>query len=374
MRGASDDDATIELKPGARRPGARGSGARGPHRSGAHGSGVQGSDAKGLGAEALSVPTRRRLFATLAVGTGAAAVAGCGICGWLLWPRHAVLPPAPAMALVPPRPLPAPAPPERFAITTADEATILAHVAEHLTVFQFADNPNIMVLDFPSLRMQGEMLNRIASLTEKAGLPHNRVLNDADLDAAIRARGDTMETYYYGHDYPAGALAGFFALADQERIALDPQEQELRALLQQLGWFAPGALGGLISLTRTNETITEATRATILHHELSHGEFFSDPDYARYVHGFWLTEMTDDERKTFRQFLGSMDYDVHLEELMYNEMQAYLMFTYDPRFFLPANVNMKPERRVELQVAFLKNMPESWLKMSLARHLRQAAD
>jgi hypothetical protein len=29
---------------------------------------------------------------------------------------------------------------------------------------------------------------------------------------------------------------------------------------------------------------------------------------------------------------------------------------------------------VELQVAFLKNMPESWLKMSLARHLRQAAD
>jgi len=355
MRGAADDDATIELKPGARRPGARAPGARG---SGTHGSGAQG-----LGAEALGVPTRRRLFATLAVGGGAAAVAGCGICGWLLWPRHAVTP-APAMALV--RPLPAPAPPERFAITTADEATILAHVAEHLTVFQFAANPNIVVLDFPSLRMQGEMLNRIASLTEKAGLPHNRVLNDADLDAAIRSRGDTMETYYYGHDYPSGALAGFFALADQERIALDPQEQELRALLQQLGWLAPGALGGLISVTRPNETISEATRATILHHELSHGEFFSDPDYARYVHGFWLTEMTEDERKTFRQFLGSMDYDVHLEELMYNEMQAYLMFTYDPRFFLPANVNMKPERRAELQAAFLRNMPEGWLKLSLA--------
>jgi len=200
------------------------------------------------------------------------------------------------------------------------------------------------------------------------------LLLHTELDAAIRARGDTMETYYYGHDYPAGALAGFFALADQERIALDPQEQELRALLQQLGWFAPGAVGGLISVTRTNETITQATRATILHHELSHGEFFSDPDYARYVHGFWLTEMTDDERKTFRQFLGSMDYDVRLEELMYNEMQAYLMFTYDPRFFLPSNVSMTPARRLELQTAFLKNMPESWLKLSLTRHLRQAAN
>jgi hypothetical protein len=374
MRGASDDDATIELKPGARRPGARGSGARGPHRSGAHGSGVQGSDAKGLGAEALSVPTRRRLFATLAVGTGAAAVAGCGICGWLLWPRHAVLPPAPAMALVPPRPLPAPAPPERFAITTADEATILAHVAEHLTVFQFADNPNIMVLDFPSLRMQGEMLNRVASLIEKAGLPRNQVLTDAALDYAIRERGDTAETYYYGHDYPAGALVEFFNLADREHVALDPEEERLRALVRQLGWFSPGAVGALISVTRIDETVTETMRATILHHELSHGQFFSDPAYATYVHEFWLRAMTDEEREAIRRFLGSMGYDAGIEELMYNEMQAYMMFTYDPRFFLPSNVNMTPARRLQLQMAFLKGMPESWLKPALAQHLRQAAN
>ena len=95
--------------------------------------------------------------------------------------------------------------------TTADEATILAHVAQHLTVFRFDANPHIIVLDFPTLRMQGEMLNRVASLIEKAGLPHDRVLTDAELDAAIRERGDTMETYYYGHDYRADALARFFA-------------------------------------------------------------------------------------------------------------------------------------------------------------------
>jgi len=200
------------------------------------------------------------------------------------------------------------------------------------------------------------------------------VLSDTELDAAIRKHGDTMETYYYGHDYPVSALTSFFALADRDRVALDPQEEQLRALVQQLGWFAPGTTGGLISLTRTSETITEATRATILHHELSHGEFFSDPAYAGYVRAFWLNEMTNDERSSIRRFLGSMDYDTGLEELMYNEMQAYVMFTYDPRFFLPANVNMTPARRLELQTAFLKGMPESWLKLSLERHVRQAAD
>ena len=36
-----------------------------------------------------------------------------------------------------------------------------------------------------------------------------------------------------------------------------------------------------------------------------------------------------------RAFLGREDYDVRDEELMYNEMQAYLMFTRDPVFFTP---------------------------------------
>ena len=58
-----------------------------------------------------------------------------------------------------------------------------------LTVFRFADNPKILVLDFASLHEQGKMLNRVAAFVEKAGLPHDRVLTDAELDAAIHARG-----------------------------------------------------------------------------------------------------------------------------------------------------------------------------------------
>jgi len=313
-----------------------------------------------------ATPTRRPLLHVLAAG-GAALIAGSGIAGWLLWPRKVRLPPrVPA----PPPVSSAPSPP-RFPIEVADEATILRHEAARLTVFRFAANPAIVVLDFPSLRMQGEMLNRVASLIEKAGLPRDRVLSDGELAAAIRAQGDTVETYYDGHDYSARSLAFFFATADRQHVALGLQEDQLRALIEQLGWFAPSAIGALISVPRVSATITETMRATMLHHELSHGEFFTHPIYAAYVRRFWFTALTAEERAAVRHFLGTMGYDTADEELMYNEMQAYIMFTYDARFFLPANVAMTEARRRQLQAAFVSGEPDGWLKTALAEHMRQ---
>jgi hypothetical protein len=312
-------------------------------------------------------PRQRHLLP--AVVAGGAALLLCGaIAAWMLSTRPGAPLPAPPQAIAPPPAAAVPA--EPFRIETADEATILGHVAEHLTVYRFAPNPKIIVLDFPSLRMQGEMLNRIASLIEKAGLPRNQVLTDAALDSAIREHGDTAETYYYGHDYRADELAFFFATADRQSVATDAEEERLRVLLRQLGWLDPGATGALISVPRTGPTITETMRAAMLHHELSHGEFFSNPQYASYVHDFWLNVVTEAERAAVRHFLGSMDYDTDNEELMYNEMQAYVMFTYDQRFFLPSNVNMTPARRLQLQTEFLKGMPDCWLKAALAQHLQ----
>ena len=83
-----------------------------------------------------------------------------------------------------------------------------------------------------------------------------------------------------------------------------------------------------------------AVRAAILRHELSHGQFFSDPDYADYTRRFWRTALTEPERAGVRHFLGSQDYDTADEELMLNEMQAYLMFTLDPHFFSAADIGM----------------------------------
>ena len=135
-----------------------------------------------------------------------------------------------------------------FHIELATEDEISDHVATSLTVFRFADNPRVLVLDFASLREQGEMLNRVAAFVEKAGMPRDRVLTDSELDAAIRANGDTVETFYLGHDYAASALARFFERADSQRITLDPQEEKLRALLREEGWLTEDVMAGLISL------------------------------------------------------------------------------------------------------------------------------
>lgn len=255
-------------------------------------------------------------------------------------------------------------------IQTATEQQIRDDVPTDLTVFRFADNPRILVLDFASLREQGLMLNRVAALVEKAGLPRDRVLTDDALDAAIHAQGDTIETFYYGHDYAAASLVRFFALADSEHVKLDQQEETLRALLRQEGWFTPATNAGLISLPAVgaDAKVTAATRAAILRHELSHGAFFSNPTYADYVRNFWQTAFTDPERAAFRAFLGKEQYDTSEETLMYNEMQAYLMFTRDPLFFTPAMAGLTQARLADLQSRFLAGMPAGWLRNILASY------
>ena len=286
---------------------------------------------------------------------------------WMLWAQPFAL----TRPLAVPEVRPQVRPIGPISIKVAADATIEESSAEQLTVYRLAANPDIIVLDFPSLYMQGATFNRVASLTEQAGLPRDVVLTDAALEAAVLQRDATVATYFYSHAYRADELAYFFATADRQHRVLNANEEWLRALLQQLGWFAPGATGALVSVPRIDDAVTEAVRATMLQHELARGEFFSNPDYASYVRGFWFNVMTDHERDAFRHLLGTMGYDTDDEELMYNQMQAYVMFTYDDRFFSSAKADITPVRRVRLQTAFLRNMPDSWLKPVLALHLQQ---
>ena len=249
-------------------------------------------------------------------------------------------------------------------VPLADEAAILAALAPEVLVFRFRDAPAVLVLSFPSLTQQGDMLDRLAAFVEKAGLPRDRVLGDVELDAAIRQVGDTRETYYFGHDYRAADVARFFATADRDGIMLDPEEARLRALLDRAGMLAPNAVGALISIPPEVDAqqIDAASRATILHHELSHGVFYTDPAYAAYARSFWRTVLNDAQRAGFRRFLGDEGYDTANEDLMLNEAQAYLVHTGDRRYFLPERAGLTEPVAAALRETFVHGMPDGWLK------------
>ena len=107
-------------------------------------------------------PRRKRAQWPFAVVAGACVVVAGSAAFWLLRPHPAMPPPCPT-AQVSASSAPA------FQIQAATEAEIGRHVTTSLTVFRFADNPHILVLDFASLHEQGKMLNRVAAFVEKAG-------------------------------------------------------------------------------------------------------------------------------------------------------------------------------------------------------------
>ncbi len=251
--------------------------------------------------------------------------------------------------------------PPAISIDAETEAQIDATQPCAIKVSRFAADPDIVILDFPALMMQGLMLNRVAALVEKAHLPRDRVLNDVELNQAIIECGDTIESYYYGHDYKAADLARFFMLAAQDGISLNPQELWLKSLLRQLHWLDPGANGALITLPAAAGPVTPEMRAVILHHELSHGAFYTYPPYADYAASFWAS-LTPGDRAAFTAFLGRQGYDTADTTLMLNETQAYLIFTRDPKFFNATAVGMTNAEVNTLRAGFIAGMPNFWLQ------------
>jgi hypothetical protein len=283
----------------------------------------------------------------------------------LLRPAPAPLveaPPAPAVA-APLAPAPVAGPP------LASEAEILANRAPALVIRRLAPNPEVLVLDFPTLGEQARMLNRVAALVEKAGLPRDRVLGDAALESAVQAGGGTAETFYYGHNYRAADLARFFALADRDGVRLTAEEERLRALLNELGWLRMDAGGALVSVPQegVEAWLDAGARAAMLRHELSHGEFFTNPAYAAQVWRFWRDMLTEEERQGFRALLAAASYDPAQEEVMANESHAFLFHTADERFFSPGMAGLSPGRAVELRAAFVAALPPGWVKDAMAR-------
>jgi hypothetical protein len=247
---------------------------------------------------------------------------------------------------------------------TATIAQIDANRGTTPILFHLQEDPDVLVLDFPALHDQAQMLNRVAALIEKADMPRDRVVTEAELNAHIRATGDDPDAYYYGHDYRAADLARFFQLAAAENIPLNPDETWLRGTLDHEGWLAPEANGALISIPGVTADVDPTSRTTIFRHELSHAVYFTDPAYVALTQHFWNDMLTDTERAAIRAFLGKDGYDTKDEDLMANEGQAYLIHTRDKRYFMPAMVGIDPTREAILRGTFVDAIPEPWLRES----------
>lgn len=193
-------------------------------------------------------------------------------------------------------------------------------------------------------------MNRLAAMYEKRDGQLDRVLTDKQMNELLSSSGDSVASFYQGHDYRAENLARFFTLAGVQRVPLKAQESRLLALLveaavlQPNGGMAYGAVGlqAVISYTAiqpddpataADEAIDAVRRESVLLHEVSHGEFFTNAAYRAHCWEFWRQRLTEAERQKFRRYLDGLGYNAADEELMVNEAQANLMHTPDPRAF-----------------------------------------
>ena len=268
---------------------------------------------------------------------------------------------------------------DRFRLPPAQEGdyrTIYGNVSQGIMVFRYKPQPRILVVDFPSLYQQGDMFNRAVALVERNGAPRHRILDDREAAQYIDSVGQTRATFAFGNDLLVSELATFFNSARERRIELNPQENALKQFLLENNLIKaskdgtlenPGLSHVILSIPRTGSyqnnapPVTPLVRKTILRHELSHGEYFTNPAYAKYCQDFWHKTMTEQQRQAFRKFLAGMNYDAANEDIMINETQAYLMHTPDPDVFSAKSVGMCDDGLECLRKRFLAGNPPTHL-------------
>ena len=258
-----------------------------------------------------------------------------------------------------------------------DFATILNSKSNSIVVWQLVENPEVMVIDFPTMTQQGHTFNRITQLTEQFNEPYKRVLTTAELNKYFESIRRSDATFAYGHDVLMSELALFFNLAERDKVELYPEEIALRDFVieQKLvrGWrgmyqaLKPDTV--LVSVPQTREKgdgepkINDLARRAILTHELAHGEYYSNPYYANYCRKFWAEILTDNQREAFTRFLSKYNYSVNQDELLINEMQAYLIFTPDPNSFSASKLGVKDEELEVMRFAFRRGRPPTRLPL-----------
>lgn len=257
--------------------------------------------------------------------------------------------------------------------------------SDELVIWQYADNQNIYVFDFPGLNFQGGSFNRATQFTEQrfVGAPYPKVLNDDELAAHIAAARRNKANFAFGHDFLVSELVQFFNFALRDKIELNSHEIAVRDfLIKQMlvrefrGFYQairPDVV--IISVPQTQERktdepmISSGARYAILLHEMSHAEFYSNPHYAKFCERFWNEKLTEQQRELFRKFLHAYNYFIEDQTLVVNEMQAYLMFTPDPKSFNHRRLGVSEEELEAMRSAFRRSSPPIRLPLTLMEGL-----
>lgn len=258
-----------------------------------------------------------------------------------------------------------------------DFKTILNSKSSALAVWRLAENPEVLVFDFPSMAQQGRAFNRITQLTEQFNEPYKRVLSGEEFQKYLASLRRSESTFAYGHDVLVSELVLFYNLADRDKIELTAEEQMLREFLVEQGlirsWrgitqaMKPDVV--IIAVPQTREKgggepqINDLARRAILTHEISHGEFYANPYYANYCRKFWAETLTDNQRAIFTKFLSKYNYAVNQDELLVNEMQAYLIFTPDPNAFSADKLGITETELESIRRSFRQGRPPTKLPL-----------
>lgn len=264
-------------------------------------------------------------------------------------------------------------------VTSGDYVDIFVARSEITVAWNVTSNPNVYVIDLPTLTAQGRMFNRVTQLVEQVqagnGYPH--VIDNQELTAYIGNLHRTPANLGFGHDFQVSDLVLFFNLVDRDKVEIYPEEQELRDFLLNQGlvkvWrgFYQAIRPGVVVLSipqvqqrRPEEpAVTEFARRAILTHEISHAEFFTNQRYADYCRKFWSEGLTAPQRTAFLTFLKKYNYEVSLADLVVNEMQAYLMFTPDAQSFSATKLGVTEEELDGIRRAFRIGNPPTKLSL-----------
>lgn len=262
-------------------------------------------------------------------------------------------------------------------IISADFQAILNGRNGAFCIWKYSGNSNVYVFDFPELRRQGQAFNRAMQLTEQYNEAYKRVLGADEMSKYLNAIRRNQANFAFGHDFLVSELVLFFNLANRDKIVLLPEEVKVREFLVAQGmmeeWrgFYRALMPDVVILSipqvqerHDNEPrINELARRAIFTHEIAHAEFYTNPYYADYCRKFWTEKLSEAQRGVFQRFLSNYNYSINQQELLINEMQAYLMFTPDPNSISAARLGIEETEWEGMKTLFRQGRPPTKLPM-----------